>query len=82
VADFGPAELARSIGPRQVRLIRGLILFSYLLSHHVNHALGNISLETMEYGLGFHAAFWHGALGTLLLYPALAQLPISAAVKR
>ena len=56
---------------RQVRLVCGLILFGYLLSHYINHALGNISLDAMEYGLGFHAAFWQSPVGTLLLYPAL-----------
>ncbi len=56
---------------RQVRLVCGLILFGYLLSHYVNHALGNISLDAMEYGLRFHAGFWQSPVGTLLLYPAL-----------
>jgi adenylate cyclase len=65
-------RLLPGIGVRQVRLICGLILFSYLLSHYVNHALGNISLAAMEYGLSFHMAFWLGPVGTLALYPALA----------
>jgi adenylate cyclase len=67
----GLLALLRGIGMRQVRLICGLILFAYLLSHYLNHALGNISLEAMEYGLRFHAAFWQSPVGTLLLYPAL-----------
>jgi len=66
-----PRALLRGIGVRQVRLICGLVLFSYLLSHYLNHALGNISLDAMEYGLRFHAAFWQSPIGTLLLYPAL-----------
>ena len=49
-----------------------MILFSYLLSHYLNHALGNISLNAMEYGLRAHVAFWQSPVGTLLLYPALA----------
>jgi adenylate cyclase len=65
-------ELFRVIGVRQIRLICGLILFSYLLSHYLNHALGNISLNAMEYGLRFHVSFWQSPIGTLLLYPALA----------
>jgi adenylate cyclase len=69
---FRPIHLARGIGVRQVRLACGLVLFSYLLSHYINHALGNISLDAMEYGLWFHATFWHSPIGTLLLYPALA----------
>jgi adenylate cyclase len=70
--SFKPLEFFRGIGLRQVRLICGVILFSYLLSHYLNHALGNISLSAMEYGLRFHVAFWQSSIGTLLLYPALA----------
>jgi len=33
----------RSVGVRQFRLACGLVLFAYLLSHFINHALGNIS---------------------------------------
>ena len=69
---FRPLDFLRGIGLRQVRLICGIILFSYLLSHYLNHSLGNISLNAMEYGLRFHVAFWHSPIGTLLLYPALA----------
>ena len=65
-------NFARSIGVRQVRLVCGLILFSYLPSHYINHSLGNVSLEAMEYGLWFHVALWHSVVGTLLLYSALA----------
>jgi adenylate cyclase len=69
-ASFGFREVVRGIGVRQVRLICGFILFTYLLSHYLNHALGNISLAAMEYGLAFHTAFWFSPIGTLLLYPA------------
>jgi adenylate cyclase len=67
-----PRRLLRGIGVRQVRLISGVILFSYLLSHYINHALGNISLDAMEYGLGIHMAIWTSLIGTTLLYSALA----------
>jgi adenylate cyclase len=69
--DAPPLAFIRGIGVRQVRLICGLILFSYLLSHYINHALGNISLDALEYGLWFHMGFWTSPVGTLLLYPAL-----------
>ena len=62
----------RGIGVRQIRLVCGLILFCYLLSHYINHSLGNVSLDAMEYGLWFHVALWHSVIGTLLLYSALA----------
>jgi adenylate cyclase len=69
-ASFRFLEVVRGIGVRQVRLICGFILFAYLLSHYINHALGNISLAAMEYGLAIHMAFWLSPVGTLLLYPA------------
>ncbi len=47
--NFGPLKFFRGLGVRQVRLICGLILFSYLVSHYLNHALGNVSLDAMEY---------------------------------
>jgi adenylate cyclase len=72
IAGSRPFKLLRGIGVRQVRLACGIILFAYLLSHYLNHALGNISLEAMEYGLDLHMAFWLSPVGTLLLYPALA----------
>src|SRR5690242_16074497 len=70
--SFSPRKVLGGIGVRQVRITAGFILFSYLLSHYINHSLGNISLEAMEYGLGFHMALWRSLCGTLLLYPALA----------
>ena len=71
-AGFSPPKFLRGIGVRQVRLACGFVLFSYLLSHFINHSLGNISLAAMEYGLWFHVTWWQSPLGTLLLYPALA----------
>ncbi len=65
-AGFNPRTFLRSIGVRQVRLAAGLVLFSYLLSHFINHSLGNISLAAMEYGLWFHMALWRSLPGTLL----------------
>lgn len=73
----------RGIGLRQVRLGCGLVLFAYLLSHFVNHALGNISLDALQAGVVIHAGFWqffpvavifyssvtiHGCLGIWALY--------------
>ena len=51
-------ELLRGIGARQVRLVCGLVVFSYVTSHFLNHALGNISVEAMEIGVHYHTAFW------------------------
>ena len=51
-------ELVRATGVRQVRLICGVILFAYVVSHFLNHALGNISVDAMEVGVYYHTVFW------------------------
>src|SRR6266404_1356465 len=44
----------RSVGVRQIRLACGLVLFAYLLSHFINHALGNISMDALATGVRYH----------------------------
>jgi len=46
------------ISVRQVRLACGLVLFTYLISHFVNHALGNVSMDALAAGVYFHTRFW------------------------
>lgn len=41
------------------RLVTGLTLFAYVLTHDLNHALGLISLQAMEAGREPFLAFWH-----------------------
>ena len=65
-----PLSLVRGIGIRQVRLTCGLILFSYLLSHFANHALGNISYAAMEDGLDYHMRFWRDPVVAAVFYTA------------
>jgi len=48
----------RGIGVRQVRLVCGVVLFAYLVSHFLNHALGNISMDALAAGVRYHIAFW------------------------
>jgi adenylate cyclase len=48
----------RGISVRQVRLICGVVLFAYLISHFLNHALGNISMEALATGVYYHTVFW------------------------
>ena len=60
----------RGIGVRQVRLVSGMILFAYLVSHFLNHALGNISLEAMADGVRWHTAFWQFLPVAILFYAA------------
>src|SRR5215467_14047881 len=63
-------ELVRSVGLRQVRLACGLVLFSYLVSHFLNHALGNISIEALEIGVQYHILFWQFLPVAIVLYTA------------
>jgi adenylate cyclase len=56
---------------RQIRLATGLILFTYVTLHFVNHALGNISVEAMENGLIIQKAIWRSPPGTAILYLSL-----------
>ncbi len=44
------ARLIRGVGLRQIRLACGLVLFAYLVSHFLNHALGNISMAALATG--------------------------------
>jgi adenylate cyclase len=61
----------RGFGVRQVRLVCGLILFSYLISHFLNHALGNISMEALADGVYYHTVFWQFLPIAIALYTAL-----------
>ncbi len=53
------------------RLVSGLVLFSFALTHFLNHALGHISVETMEAAQAWRRGFWRSLPGTWLLYGAL-----------
>lgn len=63
-------ELVRATGLRQVRLVCGIILFAYVISHFLNHALGNISVDAMEVGVTYHMAFWQFLPVAILFYTA------------
>jgi adenylate cyclase len=54
------------------RLASGLVLFAYVLSHFLNHALGNVSLAAMEGALDAVAGFWSLLPLKLALYVAFA----------
>ena len=86
MASLSPEQLTkfiRGVSVRQVRLGCGLVLFAYLVSHFLNHALGNISMDALAAGVYYHTAFWrflpvaiafytaalvHAGLGTWALY--------------
>ncbi|WJR77376.1 adenylate/guanylate cyclase domain-containing protein [Bradyrhizobium sp. NP1] len=61
----------RGIGLRQVRLACGVVLFSYLVSHFLNHALGNISLDALADGVRIHTLFWRFLPVSIVLYTAI-----------
>ncbi len=67
---MAPARAAES-WIRQLRLWCGLILFSYLLTHFSNHALGLMSLHVMEAGQVWFLALWRNAVGETALFGAL-----------
>jgi adenylate cyclase len=64
-------KLVRGIGVRQVRLGCGLVLYAYLISHFLNHALGNISMDALAAGVRYHIAFWQFPPVALLFYAAV-----------
>ena len=69
-AAFGMPTWLQGVGIRQVRLICGLIMFCYVFSHFFNHALGNISYDTMEWWLRYHMWWWLSLPGAIILYSA------------
>jgi adenylate cyclase len=60
----------RGISVRQVRLACGLVLFAYLVSHFLNHALGNISLDALAVGIHYHILFWQFLPVAIVFYAA------------
>jgi adenylate cyclase len=60
-----PAAIAR-----RARLVSGLVLFTYVSTHLLNHALGLISLGALEAGRHVFLAVWRSPPGTILLYGA------------
>ena len=63
-------RLIRGTSVRQVRLACGLILFAYLVSHFLNHALGNVSMEALAGGVAWHALFWQFLPVAIVFYAA------------
>jgi adenylate cyclase len=56
----------------QVRLWSGLVLFVYLTTHFLNHALGLVSLEAMNAGREWFVGLWRSVPGTVALYASFA----------
>jgi adenylate cyclase len=66
------AKLIRGVGVRQIRLGCGLVLFAYLVSHFLNHALGNISMAALDAGLHYHLLFWQFPPVAIVFYGSAA----------
>jgi adenylate cyclase len=66
------SDLASRSFRRNLRLASGLVLFTYIAAHLINHALGLVSLDTAEAGLEFAVEVWSSWPGTVLLYGAFA----------
>jgi adenylate cyclase len=64
------AQFIRGISLRQVRLVSGMVLFAYLISHFLNHALGNISMEALARGVRIHMLFWQFLPVAIVFYVA------------
>ena len=55
----------------RARLASGVVLFVYVATHLLNHALGNISLATMEAGREVFLAVWRNPASSIILYVSL-----------
>src|SRR6266496_3726845 len=63
-------NLIRGISVRQIRLACGVVMFAYLTSHFLNHALGNVSMEALASGVYLHATFWQFLPVAIIFYAA------------
>ena len=54
----------------RIRLWSAYVLFFYVVTHLLNHALGLISLRVLELGRVWFVFIWQNPLGQLALYGA------------
>ncbi len=64
-----PANTTLLLG--RLRLATGLVLFFYVLTHNLNHALGLVSLAAMDWGRIPFLAFWRFPPIEILLFLSL-----------
>lgn len=55
----------------RLRLWSGYVLFFYVVTHLLNHALGLVSLRVLEAGRQWFAALWSNPVGLTVLYGAM-----------
>ena len=70
VTAAAPSAGGFRVPRRRLRLASGLVLFAYVATHLVNHALGLVSLDAAEAMLRATVAVWTSVPGTVLLYGA------------
>lgn len=62
----------------RTKLASGLVLFTFLATHLINHTLGIISLQAMDAGSDVFKFVWRSRPGTVLLYAAAIAHPLLA----
>jgi adenylate cyclase len=60
-----------AVNLRRIRLASGLVLFAYVASHFLNHAMGLVSHSALAEGREVFLAIWRNPVGTLLLYGSI-----------
>ena len=68
-APRGPRRQSKDA--RRARIASGVVLFVFVTTHLINHALGLISLAAMEAGRWAFLALWRNWVGTTLLLGAV-----------
>lgn len=63
--------LVLSVTLRQIRLATGLVLFAFAATHFLNHAVGLVSIETMEEVRAWRTAVTRSPPGTAILLLSL-----------
>lgn len=56
---------------RTLRLVTGLAIASFVTGHFLNHALGVVSIESMDELRGVLSAWWRSPPGSIVLYGSL-----------
>lgn len=74
-ADTGPAATVTVPGTgswrQRLRLVTGLVIFAFVATHLINHALGLVSVEAMEAVRQWRVAVTRSTPGTIILAAAL-----------
>lgn len=68
---LSPASKLRRVSLRQLRLATGLVLFTFALTHLLNHSIGLISIDAMEAVRSWRTAVTRSVPGTTILLASL-----------